>query len=107
MIAVAYARSVGMGVPQRIWDDLAGHAGLEATAALILIADTGAQSRGGSIRSPSAWLARMADCARSGPLDLTRNILSIQADGTRHRQTEQPGFKARGNCGSSVESVYP
>lgn len=107
MIAVAYARSVGMGVPQRIWDDLAGHAGLEATAALILIADTGAQSRGGSIRSPSAWLARIADCARSGPLDLTRNILSIQADGTRCRGIEQPGFKARGNCGSSVGSVYP
>lgn len=107
LIAVAYARSVRLGVHQRIWDDLAGHAGLETTAALILIADAEAFSRGGPIRSPSAWLARMADCARSGPLDLTRNLISIQADSSRGRAIEQLGFKTRENCGSSVGSVYP
>lgn len=107
LIAVAYTRSVSLGVPQRIWDDLARHAGLEVTAALILIADAGAPSRGGPIRSPSAWLARMADCARSGPLDLTRNLLSIQMDGIRNRRTEQPGFKIPQNCGSGGGSVSP
>lgn len=101
LIATAYTRSVALAVPQTLWDDVSRDLGRRAAAVLVLVADARSTGRGGTIRSPAAWLSHMAARAQSEPIDLTRNLISIKAGSTPGRCNSlkyRGGFNLRAKC---------
>ena len=77
LIDTACERAGEIGVTEAIWAEAQSALGHRGAALVVLLADADSVDRGGSIRSPAAWVRAMTLRAGMEPLCLSRNLFGI------------------------------
>lgn len=78
LIDTACERAGEIGVTEAIWAEARSALGHRGAALVVLLADTDSVDRGGSIRSPAAWVRAMVARAGTEPLCLSRNLFGLR-----------------------------
>jgi DNA-binding MarR family transcriptional regulator len=77
LISTACERAGEIGVTEEVWAEAQSALGPEGAAVLVLLADADSVDRGGSIRSPVAWVRAMTLRAGAERLCLSRNLFGL------------------------------